>query len=92
MLLTLSSGLFEVVPETREDCHSLWSAPSETTTVEIPINPEILHEVPPVPDLDDIEVVNLTCVLEPNHPIAATTQSAYSKLTTMSITSNQEHR
>jgi hypothetical protein len=59
-LPSLSSDLFEAFPETREDCHSPWSATSETTTVEIPIDPEILHEVPPVPDLDGIEVVNLT--------------------------------
>jgi hypothetical protein len=52
------------------------SAPSETTTVEIPIDPEILHKVPPLPDLNDIKVVNLTSVhntLEPNYPITATT-------------------
>jgi hypothetical protein len=90
-LSSVSSDLFEAVPETRENCHSPWSGPSETTTVEIPIDPEILHEVPPVPYFNDIEVPNLTGLhntLEPNCPIRATTQSAYSKLRAISITSN----
>jgi hypothetical protein len=79
-LSSLSSNLSETVPETRGDFHSPWSAPSEPTTVEIPIDPEILRQVPPVPDLSNIEVVDLTDVhntLEPNCPIAATAQSAY---------------
>jgi hypothetical protein len=79
-LSTLSGDLFETVPETQKDCHSPWSIPSETTIVKIPIDPEIPHQMPPVPNLDDIEIINLSGVddtLEPKCPMAATTESAY---------------
>jgi hypothetical protein len=54
--------------------------PPSSMCDEIPIDPEILHQATPVLDLDDIEMVDLTGVhdtLEPNCPIADTTQCVY---------------
>jgi hypothetical protein len=67
--------------------------PPSSVYDEIPIDPEILHQATSAPGLDDIEVVDLTGIHDTlERPIAATIQSAYWKLTSMSATSNQEHR
>jgi hypothetical protein len=91
-----SSGYFTSTNsiETEErDCNT--ETPLSSVCDEIPIDPKTLHQATSVPDLDDIEMVDLTGVhdiLEPKCSIAAIIQSAYYKLTVMSVASNQEYR
>jgi hypothetical protein len=59
-LSSLSSGLFEAMPEAQKDCHSPWAIPSEAAAVTMPIDPEIIRQARPAPDFDQIEVIDLT--------------------------------
>ncbi|KIW79865.1 hypothetical protein Z517_06480 [Fonsecaea pedrosoi CBS 271.37] len=59
-LSSLSSGLFEAVPEARKHCPSPWATPSEAAAATIPIDPEIIRRGRPAADFDQIEVVDLT--------------------------------
>ncbi|KAK5188900.1 hypothetical protein LTR47_010867 [Exophiala xenobiotica] len=63
-LSSLSSGLFEAMPETRKDCPSPWATPSEAAAVTMPIDPEIIRQSRPAPHFDQIEVVDLTNVFD----------------------------
>lgn len=63
----------------KDDTHPGYETPLSSVCSEELIDPAILP-VEPMPDLDAIEVVNLTSINdtpEPRYPIAATTQSAY---------------
>lgn len=44
----------------RQDCSSPWSTASEAAAVTILIDPEIIRQVRPAPDLDRIEAIDLT--------------------------------